>query len=275
MLFLAAFLPLIGFCGVRLAVADDFGLSSFSGYQLSGMAVGLLDRPTVDNAMPADLRPLGEALLEARDKRGAPCAIQQGRVNLELCKRYFNVYAWGVAAPVGQALYGNNPTLVNDRLRKLSLWVLKRNSGFYEVFVLTNLWEDLGGLLRYNLVLQILLALAFLAYLVRVVTERWKPIPSVAPPWPALRVWGTEEAVRHGLLIAAVLLAMGNVAVTALAAVNLGRYSIAAGILLPSSAAEWAFREGKTLIYLWRPRALHLQEGLGKPGADAPQPDPE
>ena len=232
-----SFVPLLAFCTVRYAVAGDFGISAFSGYQLSGLSVGLLDRGEIVQSAPRDLQPLALALVEARDAKGLSPVVREGHVDVGLWKREFNVCAWEVAAPVAERVVGPSQTLAGRRLAALSRWAIGRHAGAYGAFVISNLGECLGGLLRYNLLLQVLLSVGFLLFAARL----WICATGTRDPEdPPV----TERGVREGFLAVALALALVSVLLTALVAVNLGRYSIAAGILLPSCAAEWCYCEG-------------------------------
>jgi hypothetical protein len=242
-------LPLLAFCGLRYAVVGEFGVSAFSGYQLSGLSVGLLDRGEILRDAPPELRSLALALVEARDAKGLSPVIREGHVDIGLWKREFNVCAWEVAAPVAERMFGPSQTLAGRRLATLSRWAIGRHAKAYGSFVISNLGECLGGLLRYNLLLQVLLAAGFLFFMVRLCTYATRTPDPEGPPVP-------EREVREGFLVVAVALALVSVLLTALAAVNLGRYSIAAGILLPSCAAEWCYGEGSKIY-----RALHSGGG--------------
>jgi|WetSurMetagenome_2_1015567.scaffolds.fasta_scaffold03372_7 hypothetical protein len=241
-----SFVPLFAYCGLRLAVVGEFGVSAFSGYQLSGLSVGLLDRAEVLQDAPPDLRPLGLALVEARDAKGLSSVIREGRVDVGLWKREFNVCAWEVAAPVAERMFGPSPTTAGDRLAVLSKWALRRHARAYGSFVVANLGECLGGLLRYGLVLQALLVAGFLLFAVRLWTCALRASDPGGPRVP-------DSGVREGFLVFALAFALVAVILTALAAVNLGRYSIAAGILLPSCAAEWCYCEGTKIGRALRP----------------------
>jgi|GEM_PF-3609028 len=249
-----ALLPLLAFCGLRLLAVNDFGVVSFGGYQASGLAVGLLDPSLVEKA-PADVRPLAQALLAERQRKGVPAVVGPRGMDLRLWKRDFNIEAWDVAAPVAAKLYGQDTVLANRRLGELSRYVLRRYLRAYLLFALTNLWESLGGLLRFGLVLQVFLAIAIVLYSARLLTGAWPGRIDPGLPRPGA-VAEQEWAVRNGFALAALLYGAVSTVFVALASVNLGRYSIAAGIFFPSLAAEWAFREGRTLWGYFRCRRV-------------------
>lgn len=248
--------PLLAFCALRLWVVNDFGVVSFGGYQASGLAVGLLD-PSVVEKVPADVRPLAQALLAERQRKGVPAVVGPRGLDMGLWKRDFNIEAWGIAAPVAAQLYGQNAVLANRRLGELSRYVLRRHLRAYLLFALTNLWESLGGLLRFGLVLQVLLAIAILLYSARLLTGAWLGRIDSGMPSPGAAA-EKEWVVRNGFALTALSYGSVSAILVALASVNLGRYSIAAGIFFPSLAAEWALREARTLKgYLQCRRRTH------------------
>lgn len=74
-----AFVPLLSFCLLRLIVVGHFGLVSFGGFNLVGIAASLLSKSTVAG-LPADLRPLAQTILEQRTERGLK-PVQERRVD--------------------------------------------------------------------------------------------------------------------------------------------------------------------------------------------------
>jgi len=253
---ICAIVPWIVFCGFRWVVVGDFAVSSFSGYQLSGLSVGLLDRSTIETEVSDELKPFAVAVLQERERQKIPPAVMGALINLKTLRQNFPKYIWLVAAPQGERLYGRNPVVINRKLKELSTEILKRHKKLYAVWFIGNLWEDLGGLLRYGLVLQVLLAIGFLLYVGRAVTGATH---EKNPGAIRVKIFGgislAEENTRVSLIIAAVSFSICTVVVTALMAPNLGRYSTAAGILLPSIASEWIFVQIKSLsnYFKWFP----------------------
>ncbi|MGA9751209.1 MAG: hypothetical protein WBS54_05445 [Acidobacteriota bacterium] len=251
-----ALLPLVAFCGLRLWAVNDFGVASFGGYQASGLAVGLLD-PSLVEKVPADVRPLAQALLAERQRKGVPAVVGPRGIDMGLWKRDFNIDAWEIAAPVAAKLYGQDTVLANRRLGELSRFVLRRYLRAYLFFALTNLWESLGGLLRFGLVLQAFLAIAIVLYSARLLASAWLGRMDYGMPRPGTEA-EKEWVVHNGFALAALSYGAVSAVLVALASVNVGRYSIAAGIFFPSLAAEWAFREGRTLWgYFQCRRTIH------------------
>lgn len=64
-----SFIPFLAFCALRWLVVGHFGLVSFGGYNVIGVASSMLS-PKVVASMPQSLRPLAQAMLEERTARG-------------------------------------------------------------------------------------------------------------------------------------------------------------------------------------------------------------
>lgn len=241
-----AILPLAAFCSTRLLLVNDFGVVSFAGYQESGLAAGLLNESVVENDVPKYLQPLARGILQERKRRGMACVIQPNGVDVARWKKEFSINAWEIAAPVADGLYHQNTVLANKRLGELSRVILKRHLKLYLLFALTNFWESLGGVLRFGLVLQALSAVAILLYCARLFVGAWFGAIRSRPRSDSEQEI-RKRCVRNGFSLIALTYCCLSVVLVGLTTVNMGRYSIAAGILLPSLAAEWAFREAITL----------------------------
>jgi hypothetical protein len=67
--FALCLLPLLAWCGLRWGVVRDFGLVSFTGYHLTGIAASMLDEDVVA-ALPLEQRGLAAEILRRRQRAG-------------------------------------------------------------------------------------------------------------------------------------------------------------------------------------------------------------
>jgi hypothetical protein len=112
---LAAAVPLLVFCGLRFLVVGHFGLVSFGGYNVIGIAGQLLDAETIDQ-LPEQVRPLANTILEREQELPG---WKQPPGYYDICDNYAAV-VWEVSVPAAQSHFGNNDMLVNERLGELS-----------------------------------------------------------------------------------------------------------------------------------------------------------
>ncbi|MBM3999999.1 MAG: hypothetical protein FJ297_10760 [Planctomycetes bacterium] len=129
---LATIGPFFVFCGVRWAVVGHFGLVSFGGHNLIGIAGQFLDRELVDT-LPDDVRPLARAMLRSRVELGhAPAGDFAGM------EAMYNPTAWQVAAPSAASVYGEDVVAANRGLSRLALAVLRRRPAAYARWLVGN-----------------------------------------------------------------------------------------------------------------------------------------
>lgn len=241
----ASALPLLVFCLLRLAIVGHFGLVSFGGYNLAGIAVEFLDPHSTRNEVPESLRPLARAIAVAREREDVPYAIGEGKVDLKIWRENYNLNVWKTTVPAAVGLYGNHPVEINRQITELSRVLIKQNKKLYLRFVLANLQDGLGGLIRYGLVLQIWGSVAFLAFLFRILL-----VGDGRTFFQGVTL--QSSPALQGFAAAALLLSLSSVLLVSVMEVNLGRYSTAAGVILPSLASYWLFREIRMLNATFR-----------------------
>jgi len=153
-----------------------------------------------------------------------------------------------------------NGIVINDKMGRLSRALLGTAKPIYRRFLLANLMDGFGGLLRFGLALQIWGLLAVALFLLRLVGLP-QPWAATSIPQPQGTPTGPSPALQ-AIAAISLSLALSSVFLVALTVVNVGRHSTAAGILLPSLLAYWAFREGREMILGFSPGA---SRGRGAP----------
>jgi len=236
-------LPYLGFCLLRLLVVGHFGLVSFAGYNLVGVAVEFVDRESAESRLPESLRPLALEILSAREARGMESAFQNGRIDLDRLEANYNANIWDVAYPVAVRMYGDDPVVVNRKLTSFSRAAIFGANRGYVRFVISNFRCGLGRVLRFSSILQALGSMAVVLFAVRVLVH----------PASAAEVSVGRNARNQGVMQAVLLLglafALGKLLLVSLLELHIDRYVYAAGLFLPSIFSLLIFEEGATI---WR-----------------------
>lgn len=126
-------IPFVTFCTLRWAVVGHWGLVSFGGYNIIGVAGQFLDQNSVD-AMPDELRPVAQAIFD----RKSQLANAETPQNFEAMERMYNPTIWEVAVPVVRELHGENPLVVNRILSQLSGELMRQHSRQYGKWLVWN-----------------------------------------------------------------------------------------------------------------------------------------
>jgi hypothetical protein len=96
-------LPLLAFSVLRWSLVGRLGLVSFEGFNLAGIALSLLS-PAVVAELPAEHRPLAQAILAERGRRGLQPIEERrfpsSRARMETWYSEFDLNAWRIASPL-------------------------------------------------------------------------------------------------------------------------------------------------------------------------------
>ena len=172
----ASCLPLAAFCLLRLAMVGSFGLVSFAGYSLSGLAVEMLDSSLVERELPPRLQPLAQEMLKERQERGWPNSFADGRVYMGRYERNFSTNIYGIAVPTVKRLFGDSPIVVNRELADFSRQVIAQRKGRYLLWVAYSVPRGAAKMVCFDWIIPVLAALAVLLVLRRVMFSAW-PAP--------------------------------------------------------------------------------------------------
>ena len=143
-LVLTTAVPLLSYCGARWLVIGSFGIVSFGGYNLIGIAGQFLDSALVEE-LPADLRPMARAALEEQRRReaeGAPMADADRRNYMRMELRY-DMTIWRVFTPAAQKVYGDDHHQVNTQLRRLAVSIIRARPYDYALWLVKSLRQAL------------------------------------------------------------------------------------------------------------------------------------
>ncbi|MBX3440829.1 MAG: hypothetical protein KF774_00380 [Planctomyces sp.] len=172
-LMIAGAFPLLAYCSLRAAVVGRFGIVSFGGYNLIGVAGQFLDAQHV-KLLPDRMRPLAEAAVERQsalwpaDHPGA----HEDRLNYARLEARYDDTIWKVYAPIAEERSDGNNAEVNSRLRELATSIIRARSRDYATWLtkasrqaarklaadfILNPWSLLAALLLISLELAVIL----------------------------------------------------------------------------------------------------------------------
>jgi len=237
--------PLLAFCLLRWSVVGEFGIVSFSGYELMGVAGQFLD-PDFAAQLPEDVRPLAEAGL-ARQKKLAQTKphMAVGAVGhyLAMEQRYDSL-VWEVYGPAADALYGSNIVLKNRKLQHLATTVLAARPKLYAMWLVKAVRQGFRMLaiefIGHPLNLLLLAAL-FAAWAWRLLFQQRSLANSSENNSAEDIAQENIVAARNLLMLVGLGFALSKLLLVVLLAPPYGRYMDAGGVFLPTVlvAAVW------------------------------------
>lgn len=220
-------LPFVAFCSLRAALVGHFGLVSFGGANIVGVAGQFLDEGLVAR-LSEDVRPLANDILQKR----AVMANHQAPDNFLAMEAMFNPTVWEMAVPAGKERYGDDEVALNQALTSLSHQVLSIRRKEYVRWLLWNLNHARQQLIQLTAFDKGTL-IAALLFLVAHLWSLKRPVISAAAS-------EIEHRERHILLWLALLFAAGKTALVILVEPANDRYMTPAMVLFPAVIAVFA-----------------------------------
>ncbi len=157
----AAALPLLGYCLLRLKMVGDFGLVSFGGYPLSGMAVELLDEPMIDGELSPHFQPFARAIMAERQRLGMTPAFGPGlHVSLRQYEANFSGNVYHVVLPIARRFYGPDPVACNREMSRFSREVIGLRKGRYLLWAAESFPRAMMKILWFEWILWLLVPVA-------------------------------------------------------------------------------------------------------------------
>ena len=164
----AATLPLLAWCSLRLWLVRDFGLVSFGGYNLSGLAVELLDEPTAPCEVSPRFQRLSQAILADRRRLGVSPAFGPGmRVSLRQYEDNFSTNIYQIAKPNVCRLYDADPVVVNRELTAFSREVVALRKGRVLLWAAATFFCAAAKIVCFEWIMPPLLVAAAVSFVVR------------------------------------------------------------------------------------------------------------
>jgi hypothetical protein len=255
-----AVLPFLAYCTLRMALVGHFGLVSFGGLNIVGVAAEMLDERVIETSVPSHLRGLAREIVARREARGVPSAITPSGIDIHQWDKNYNQSVWQIAYPAAVERTGADHIRINRELNDLSRAVLRARLALYLRFLAANYREGVGRLLGRDAVLEVCAALWLLLFAVRLL---------VAPG----KAEGNENvgraSARDALLLLALAFALTKLLLVSLVEMTITRYVLAAGMLLPSAVAVLAFDQAAAIVARIR-TARPASEAEQEPQADHP-----
>jgi len=130
-LMVASIMPFLVWCSMRWFVVGHFGLVSFGGYNIIGIAGQLMDREGT-NALSIEVQPLASEIVKRRE------SMTEWKVALdyETMESQFNPMVWTIAVPAATQICDSDSREMNRQLASLSQQVLLRNPKSYVAWIL-------------------------------------------------------------------------------------------------------------------------------------------
>jgi hypothetical protein len=230
---LATTVPFVAYGTLRWLTVGHWGLVSFGGYNIIGVAGQFLSDSDVQE-LPGDVQPLAREIIRRRADLPAITAPH----DFAAMESSFNPTIWQLAVPAAREAVGDESVAVNQLLTRLSQAVLRRHGTDYARWLA---WNARHACQQAAIILatdrsMILLGLWFLA------VNAWRLIAGGGPHRIASRSseaihWARVES--HLLLWTAIALAAAKTLLVILVEPAIGRYMVAALVLVPPAAALW------------------------------------
>jgi hypothetical protein len=123
---IASVVPFIVWCVLRWTVVGHFGLVSFGGYNVIGIAGQLLEADQVQS-LSEEVRPFAQQLLSKREED----RDWSKEADYDTMEKQFNKMVWQIAVPVASKLYDNDSREMNRQMTLLSSEIIKSNPKSY------------------------------------------------------------------------------------------------------------------------------------------------
>lgn len=242
----AGIIPFLTFCAVRWAIVGHFGLVSFGGYNLIGVVGQFPDADSIES-LPADLQPLATDMLRRRD--ALPDAEPPS--DYLAMERMFNPTVWQAAVPAARDAARGDAVQVNSLLTRLSRALLAGHGADYLQWLA---WNGKHAVKQTVLLLMTDRGVQFLAlgFLVLHATSLWRGPSRVATGDGA----GGANLEPQLLFWTAVGFTAAKTLLVILVEPAIGRYMIAATVLLPAATAVPVARAA----WQWLPPAAGVEQ---------------
>ncbi len=142
----AAWSPFLLWCLMRWWVVGHFGLVSFGGYNVVGIAGHFLDDQLVQE-LSTEVRPLGQSILDRRRTR-PDLKVQ---IDYPTIEAQFNGMVWEVAVPAADSLFQSDSARMNQGLTQLSKEIIARRPARYLQWLLAAIKHSVSETLHLTL----------------------------------------------------------------------------------------------------------------------------
>ncbi len=129
----ATLLPFFTYCSLRYVVVNEFGLVSFAGHNIIGIAAQSLE-PNDIHSLPDSVKTLARDILDRREVHPQ----YHPPKDYETMESNFNPMVWQIAVPAAKSIVGNDTLEVDRSLSILARSSMLRHPGFYIRWLIWN-----------------------------------------------------------------------------------------------------------------------------------------
>lgn len=226
---IACFIPYLLFNILRTSLVNTSGVVSFAGYSLSGITTQRLTADIIPE-LPVEQQQLAQAIVDWREQlknmspeqlsqaidepfnnheNMSPCLIPASKATYSQWGYCYSFNCWRAAIKVAKNMYGDNPVIVNNSLKDLSLSIIKIHPRLYFKWIYNSLKVALNSLAYQDVFLSyiakiitfaiILLCLLFLLKIIGI-TYLEKPA-FLESPISVLAIISSSLLIIYGLLL--------------------------------------------------------------------------
>ena len=242
----AALVPYLAFSAFRWSIVGRFGITSAVGLNLASITIEYLDEDMLER-LPADVRPLAQAILEQRRQHPYAIDAASGSINYDDWAGHIGSNCYNIILPLVVRTYPGDQAFrhyqfdylrAHDDLHRLGKALILARPGLYLKWIGSEIGKSLGNLARYGRALHVFGLAVFLAFAVRMLRSRSRS----APPAPEGDVWGFQVLVAVGLTFFLV-----KVLALAMTVRMEPRYPMAASVFLPTVLGSALYLQLRTL----------------------------
>jgi hypothetical protein len=234
-------LPFVAFCIFRGASVGHWGLVSFGGANIVGVAGQLLDEALVAQ-LTEDVRPLAMRIVQLRNE----LPEYEPPTSFTAMESMFNPMVWKIAVPVAEGLYRDDRVTLNQSLTNLSHQVLWLRSAAYARWLLWNLNHARQQIIRLTAFDKGTMLAGLLFLFTHLLSLRSCP-SELRSSNPEAR-W-IQHRERHILLWLAILFAAGKTALVILVEPANDRYMSPAMVLLPAAFTVFCAQYATAVLF--------------------------
>ena len=235
----AAAVPLLGFCLLRLFTVGHFGLVSVAGLSAVGFTAELLQDETYQAQLSEEFHPLARDILGGRRRHGMQSVFLGGAVvRMRQWELRFNDNIYQVVFPVACRRYGEDRMVLNEKLTRFNRELMLHNKAKCLLYFIYSYPRSVAKLFYCSWIRQVLCPMLLILFAVRLWIYRGRPTPTTPDGKPARR-----RALQM-LFCTALLfyLAKSTLVFLSFTAAS-RRYMLPAGVFVPSLVALLILRE--------------------------------
>jgi hypothetical protein len=162
--------PYLGYCLLRLVAVGHFGLVSFGGYHVAGIAVEMLNDQMVQTELPAEWRPLATEMLKRRREQGMTSVFRDyGVIEFRRWELLYNQNIKRVALASAVHVYGDDWVVANRKLGQFAHCVIGLRKPQYLLFLAYSYPRAVARLVYCSGVVKLFVAMTLALFAARVV----------------------------------------------------------------------------------------------------------